>query len=412
MFPKMAGMSGTIADAAQELRDVYHTDVVVIPPNRPVQRKDFKDRYYPDAASQFQAALDAAVAAHGTGQPVLIVVSTIAETEVVSQLLIAEDIPHNVLNANNAFWEADIIKEAGQINAVTVATSMAGRGTDIKLGEGVKELGGLAVIGIGRMENVRLERQARGRSGRQGDPGFSRFFVSAEDEIVTRYGPTGGKKKRSLRRLVDNARRLGEELAQNQRRQAMEYDQILQRQRSLMYATRNALLDGGSIERGRIVSIAQETIRDFIASGRHLSQAEINRYILDNISYTLDGMMPEMCRKNKKKVEKYLLYRVRRGYDDQRWRVGSEAVMDDFVRKAALSAIDEAWVEQVDYLQQLQAAVSGRASAQMNLLDEYQKEALESFLDMEKTIKRNIVRNVLLSSVYPDDGNGIRIVLP
>jgi preprotein translocase subunit SecA len=412
MFPKMAGMSGTIADAAQELRDVYHTDVVVIPPNRLVQRKDFKDRYYPDAASQFQAALDAAVAAHQTGQPVLIVVSTIAETEVVSQLLIAEDIPHNVLNANNAFWEADIIKEAGQKDAVTVATSMAGRGTDIKLGDGVKELGGLAVIGIGRMENVRLERQARGRSGRQGDPGFSRFFVSAEDEIVTRYGPTGRKKNRSLRRLVDNARRLGEELAQNQRLQAMEYDQILQRQRSLMYETRNALLDGGSIERARIVSIAQENILDFIASGRHLSQTEINRYILDNISYTLDGLMPEMCRKNKKKVEKYLLYRVRRGYDDQRWRVGSEAVMEDFVRKAALSAIDEAWVEQVDYLQQLQAAVAGRASAQMNLLDEYQKDALESFLDMEKTIKRNIVRNVLLSSVYPDDENGIRIVLP
>jgi preprotein translocase subunit SecA len=412
MFPKMAGMSGTIADAAQELRDVYHTDVVVIPPNRLVQRKDFKDRYYPDAASQFQAALDAAVAAHQTGQPVLIVVSTIAETEVVSQLLIAEDIPHNVLNANNAFWEADIIKEAGQKDAVTVATSMAGRGTDIKLGDGVKELGGLAVIGIGRMENVRLERQARGRSGRQGDPGFSRFFVSAEDEIVTRYGPTGRKKNRSLRRLVDNARRLGEELAQNQRLQAMEYDQILQRQRSLMYETRNALLDGGSIERARIVSIAQENILDFIASGRHLSQTEINRYILDNISYTLDGLMPEMCRKNKKKVEKYLLYRVRRGYDDQRWRVGSEEGMEDFVRKAALSAIDEAWVEQVDYLQQLQAAVAGRASAQMNLLDEYQKDALESFLDMEKTIKRNIVRNVLLSSVYPDDENGIRIVLP
>jgi preprotein translocase subunit SecA len=289
---------------------------------------------------------------------------------------------------------------------------MAGRGTDIKLGEGVKELGGLAVIGIGRMENIRLERQARGRSGRQGDPGFSQFFVSAEDEIVTRYGPVGSKKKRSLKRLVDNARRLAEELAQNQRRQAMEYDQILQRQRSLMYATRNALLDGGSLGKEQIVSIAQEIIWDFIGSDRHMSPADVNRYILDNISYTLDGLMPEVDGKNKKKVEKYLLYRVRHGFDDQRLRVGSTDVMEDFVRKAALSAIDEAWVEQVDYLQQLQAAVSGRASAQMNLLDEYQKDALESFLDMEKTIKRNIVRNVLLSSVYPDDENGIRIVLP
>jgi preprotein translocase subunit SecA len=412
MFPKMSGMSGTIADTAQELREVYGAEVVVIPPNKPVQRKDLPDQYFPDAASQFQAALECAVATHKTGQPVLIVVSTIAETQIVSKLLIAEEIGHNVLNANNAFWEADIIKEAGRKNAVTVATSMAGRGTDIKLGEGVKELGGLAVIGIGRMENIRLERQARGRSGRQGDPGFSRFFVSAEDEIVTRYAPLGKKKIRSLRRFVDNARMLGEELAQNQRRQSMEYDQILQRQRSLMYATRNALLDGGSLEIEEIASIAQETIRDFISTGKYQDPADINRFILDNISYTLDGLVPEAGKKDKEKVEKYLLRRVRYGYDDQRERIGSDERMEDFVRKATLAAIDEAWVEQVDYLQQLQAAVSGRASAQMNLLDEYQKEALESFLEMEKTIRRNIVRNVLLSSVYPDDAYGIRIVLP
>jgi preprotein translocase subunit SecA len=412
MFPKMSGMSGTIADAAEELRDVYGADIVVIPPNKPVQRQDLPDQYYLDATSQFHAALAAVATTHKTGQPVLIVVSTIAETQVVSKLLIAEEIPHNVLNANNAFWEADIIKEAGRKNAVTVATSMAGRGTDIKLGEGVKDLGGLAVIGIGRMENIRLERQARGRSGRQGDPGFSRFFVSAEDEIVTRYAPTEKKKIRSLRRYVDNARKLGEELAQNQRRQAMEYDQVLQRQRSLMYATRNDLLDGGSLAKEEIVSIAQETIRDFLSTGRYQDPADINRYILDNISYTLDGLVPEAGKKDKKKVEKYLLRRVRYGYDDQRERIGSGERMDDFVRKATLAAIDEAWVEQVDYLQQLQAAVSGRASAQMNLLDEYQKDALESFQDMEKTIRRNIVRNVLLSSVYPDEEQGIRMVLP
>jgi preprotein translocase subunit SecA len=205
---------------------------------------------------------------------------------------------------------------------------------------------------------------------------------------------------------------LGEELAQNQRRQAMEYDQVLQRQRSLMYATRNALLDGGSLAKEEIVSIAQATIRDFISTGRYQDPADINRYILDNISYTLDGLAPEAGKKDKKKVEKYLLRRVRYGYDDQRERIGSGEKMDDFVRKATLAAIDEAWVEQVDYLQQLQAAVSGRASAQMNLLDEYQKDALESFQDMEKTIRRNIVRNVLLSSVYPDEEYGIRIVLP
>jgi preprotein translocase subunit SecA len=412
MFPRMAGMSGTISDTAQELRDVYGADVIIIPPNRPVQRKDLADQYYSDAASQFQAAINKAVSTHRTGQPVLIVVSTIAETEIVSRILIAEKIPHNVLNANNSFWEANIIKEAGRKNAVTVATSMAGRGTDIKLGEGVKELGGLAVIGIGRMENIRLERQARGRSGRQGDPGFSQFFVSAEDEIVTRYGAVGKKKTRNLKHLVDNARILGEELAVNQRRQAMDYDQILQRQRSVMYATRNRLLDGGTLGKDRLVAIAGETITDFVSSGKHMDKASVNRFLLDNISYTLDGKTPDPDNRGNKRVKQYLLRRVRYGYEDQKYRIGDDKVMDRFVRKATLSAIDEAWVEQVDYLQQLQAAVSGRASAQMNLLDEYQKEALASFLDMEKTIKRNIVRNVLLSSVYVDEETGIRIVLP
>jgi preprotein translocase subunit SecA len=143
-----------------------------------------------------------------------------------------------------------------------------------------------------------------------------------------------------------------------------------------------------------------------------MDKVSVNRFILDNISYTLDGKTPEPDGRGNKRVEQYLLRRVRYGYDDQKCRIGDDEVMDQFVRKATLSAIDEAWVEQVDYLQQLQAAVSGRASAQMNLLDEYQKEALESFLDMEKTIKRNIVRNVLLSSVYVDEETGIRIVLP
>lgn len=188
LFPKMAGMSGTIADASDELRDVYGVDVLVVPPNCPVIRKDLPDRVFQDADSQFRAAIDAACAVHSTGQPVLLVVSTIAETELVSKLLTNQKIPHNVLNANNAFWEADIIKEAGQMNAVTVATAMAGRGTDIKLGEGVEELGGLAIIGIGRMNNIRQERQTRGRAGRQGAPGNSRFYISLEDEIVTDYG--------------------------------------------------------------------------------------------------------------------------------------------------------------------------------------------------------------------------------
>ena len=256
LFEKMAGMSGTIADAAEELRDVYQEDVIVIPPNCPVKRTDYPDLYFRDAGSQFTAAIDKVLAIHKRKQPVLVVVSSIAETELVSKILVSKKIAHSVLNANNAYWEAEIIKEAGQMGAVTVATSMAGRGTDIKLGDDVRKLGGLAVIGIGRMANIRQERQARGRAGRQGDPGFSQFYVSLEDEVVERIGESyiekyvEGKKRirdRKLRKVINSSQSIGEEFAIQSRKQAMEYDRVLENQRNLIYDMRDALLDGDLI---------------------------------------------------------------------------------------------------------------------------------------------------------------------
>ena len=163
---------------------LFRSKVMAIPPNRPRQRADLRDRYFRNKKEQIQAAVEETLRLHAMGRPVLIVASNIVDTESVSKILLEEQVPHNLLNANNVYWEAEIIKEAGQPGAVTVATSMAGRGTDIKLGEGVENLGGLAVIGIGRMGNVRMERQARGRAGRQGDVGSSQFFVSLEDSVV------------------------------------------------------------------------------------------------------------------------------------------------------------------------------------------------------------------------------------
>lgn len=421
LFPKMAGMSGTISDAAEELLNVYGARVLVIPPNCPLQRRDLPDAYYSDAVEQFHDALKLALATHKTGQPVLIVVSTIGETELVSKLLIEEKIPHNVLNANNAFWEAEIIKEAGQMNAVTVATSMAGRGTDIKLGEGVKELGGLAVIGIGRMVNVRQERQARGRAGRQGDPGFSRFFVCIQDEVVKTNGPTNldkyleGKKhmgRYKRKYIIDHAQSIGEEFAVSSRKQAMDYDQVMQRQRQLMYATRDKLLDGEAIAFSKVEQIAEQNIRRFLDENKKLDKATLNRYILDNISYRLDGQNGKVSMKNKKALTGYLLGLVRQGLKEQKQRLGNEERMNEFVRVAILNAIDEAWVEQVDYLQQLQSAVAGRASAQRNPVYEYQKDALESFRVMEQTISQNVIRNILLSSVNVDEKLRLRILFP
>lgn len=423
LFPKMAGMSGTIADASDELRDVYGVDVLVVPPNCPVIRKDLPDRVFQDADSQFRAAIDAACAVHSTGQPVLLVVSTIAETELVSKLLTNQKIPHNVLNANNAFWEADIIKEAGQMNAVTVATAMAGRGTDIKLGEGVEELGGLAIIGVGRMNNIRQERQARGRAGRQGAPGNSRFYISLEDEIVTDYGAPFIRKymekgrhfsKGRIHRLVCNAQKLCEESAVLSRRQALNYDEVMQKQRQLIYSMRDELLDGGRIGKERLMQIAENNIQTFVGgfSGKQpVSRQAVSRYLLDNISYQMDDISDSILQ-GKESVTQYLRKQVEAALQEQESRIGDDETMEEFVRVATLRALDDAWVEEVDYLQQLQSAVAGRTSAQRNPVFEYRKDALESFGQMEQTVVRNVMRNILLSEVSYDAEGRMQILFP
>ena len=421
LFPKMAGMSGTIFDAKEELMEVYGAEVTVIPPNRPVQRKDLQDRYFRNAEEQLQAALVFAEAVHATGRPVLIVAASIRETKRISEELIRKGIPHNLLNANNAFWEADMIKEAGRKHAVTVATSMAGRGTDIRLGKGVKKHGGLMVVGIGRMKNKRQEKQARGRAGRQGDPGSSCFFVSLQDEVVRENAPENpdryikGEKKireRKLKKIIDAAPETAEEFAALSRRQAMDYDGVLQRQRNLIYQTRDRLLDGNTLKRKRILEIAAGNIRRFLESEKNMDIHTVGRYILDNISYRLDDDLDDMVLHERQSVGRYLLKKATSSLREQERNLGGREPMNDFIRVATLRAIDDAWIEQVDYLQQLQAAVSGRISAQRNPLFEYQREARCSFGIMEETIYRNLIRNILLSNVSYDTDGKLVILFP
>lgn len=421
MFEKMAGMSGTIIDNKDELFDVYNKKVVVIPTNRPLIRKDHKDRYYTNAREQFHAALRMVLDLHRKKQPVLIILNTVTDTDIFSRLLLSENVPHNVLNANNAFWEAEIIKNAGQMGAVTVATTMAGRGTDIKLGKGVKELGGLAVIGVGRMSNTRSERQARGRAGRQGDPGFSMYFVSLEDDVV---GSEDNKKlekiidgkkrisKRKLKKIIDSAQVFGEEGATFSRARSVQYDQVLQRQRDFIYKTRNNLLDGERIEEDRILKIAEENIDRFLADNKELSTSILNRYMLDNISYSIDDEYMMINLKDREWVKRYLMHRVRDGIKRQKRRINSDRQFEQFVREATLKAVDDGWVELIDYLEQLQYAVAGRASAQRNVLFEYQNEAYESYVDTEAAVKRDIMRNILLSDASVGKKEQLSIIYP
>ena len=414
LFPKMSGMSGTIADGKDELLEVYHKQVVVIPPNKPMARKDLPDKYFKTSEEQFDAVIKETVKRHNTGQPVLLIASLISDTEMLSKLLVQENIEHSVLNANNAFWEAEIIKEAGQKNVVTVATSMAGRGTDIRLGSGVKELGGLCVLGIGRMNNTRDERQARGRAGRQGEPGVSIFYTSLEDDVCEILGDDFLEKyiekdkhisKRRIKKLINKSQKIKSESSVFQRKNAVDYDSVMQRQRTIMYKTRNDLLDGKSLDENYLLSICEDNIKDFVKSNKKLDSYGVHRYVLDNLSYRLQEM--DESTKNQKD---YLIQYSKMAFNNKKKSIGDR--FSEYCRLCTLRALDDGWVEEVDYLQQLQAAISGRSSAQRNLLFEYQREARISFEDMEKSIKKAMIRNILLGEVSFGKDNEMIILYP
>ena len=414
LFPKMSGMSGTIADGKDELLEVYHKQVVVIPPNKPMARKDLPDKYFKTSEEQFDAVIKETVKRHNTGQPVLLIASLISDTEMLSKLLVQENIEHSVLNANNAFWEAEIIKEAGQKNVVTVATSMAGRGTDIRLGSGVKELGGLCVLGIGRMNNTRDERQARGRAGRQGEPGVSIFYTSLEDDVCEILGDDFLEKyiekdkhisKRRIKKLINKSQKIKSESSVFQRKNAVDYDSVMQRQRTIMYKTRNDLLDGKSLDENYLLSICEDNIKDFVKSNKKLDSYGVHRYVLDNLSYRLQEM--DESTKNQKD---YLIQYSKMAFNTKKKSLGDR--FSEYCRLCTLRALDDGWVEEVDYLQQLQAAISGRSSAQRNLLFEYQREARISFEDMEKSIKKAMIRNILLGEISFGKDNEMIILYP
>lgn len=405
LFPRLSGMSGTIADAKKELYKVYKKRVIVIPPNRPLKRVDKKDRFFKNAERQYDEAIREVIRLHLTGQPVLVVTSTIADTELVSRVLIEKQVAHSVLNANNAYWEAQIIGEAGRRGTVTVSSGMAGRGTDIRLGPGVKELGGLAVIGIGRMANIRLERQARGRAGRQGDPGSSQFFVSLEDDVASAVGERVLEKyvdkdrwisKRKLKKLINGSQKTQEEQAVTQRRSSVDYDKVVKRQRTMMYEVRNRLLDGGSLRLRMVQTLAYESVDIFLNGKRRLTTSDVTRYVLDNLSYNLDNRFLQIDLIKKKTLKKALIAYINTVWREKRNSFSSKQEMKEYIRLCVLRAIDDAWVEQVDYLQQLQYVVSGWATAQRNPVFEYHREAYEAFIRMEKTIKQEIVRNIFL----------------
>ena len=417
LFRKISGMTGTGKVVESEFMETYSMSVIKIPTNQPVIRQDLPDQLYQTLPEKVFASLDEVKHYHAQGNPLLIFTGSVEMSEIYSSLLLREGIAHNLLNANNAAREAQIIAESGQKGAVTVATSMAGRGTDIKLGPGVADLGGLVVIGTERMENQRIDLQIRGRSGRQGDPGISKFFISLEDDLLRKWGPDWLKKfykdysteevqqhpvqlgQRRFRRLVAKAQRASESSAKMSRRMTLEYAQCMKIQREITYAERNRLIQAEERIDEEISRVLSQVIYQAAYEQSYETRADLYRFILDHFSYHAERIPYDFDIYSPEKIAELLQDIAEQELQAKKAYLKSDKLFTHFQRVSVLKAIDENWVEQVDYLQQLKTALSGQHFSMKNPLVEYYQEAYDGFEYMKERMKQQIVKNLLMSEL-------------
>ena len=417
LFRKISGMTGTGKVVESEFMETYSMAVIKIPTNQPVIRQDLPDQLYQTLPEKVFASLDEVKHYNAQGNPLLIFTGSVEMSEIYSSLLLREGIAHNLLNANNAAREAQIIAESGQKGAVTVATSMAGRGTDIKLGPGVADLGGLVVIGTERMENQRIDLQIRGRSGRQGDPGISKFFISLEDDLLRKWGPDWLKKfykdysteeveqhpvqlgQRRFRRLVAKAQRASESSAKMSRRMTLEYAQCMKIQREITYAERNRLIQAEERIDEEISRVLSQVIHQAAYEQSYETRADLYRFILDHFSYHAERIPYDFDIYSPEKIAELLQDIAEQELQAKKAYLKSDKLFTHFQRVSVLKAIDENWVEQVDYLQQLKTALSGQHFSMKNPLVEYYQEAYDGFEYMKERMKQQIVKNLLMSEL-------------
>ncbi len=415
MFNKLSGMTGTGKVAEKEFRETYNMAVVRIPTNRPKQRIDYPDNLYVTLPEKVYASLEYIKKYHAKGNPLLVFVGSVEMSHLYSSLLLREGIAHNVLNAHNVAREAQIISESGQMGAVTVATSMAGRGTDIKLGKGVAELGGLIVIGTERMESQRIDLQIRGRSGRQGDPGMSKFFVSLEDDVIKKFGPSWVHKKykdyqvqdmtqpevlkgRKYRRLVEKAQHASDSAGRSARRQTLEYAESMNIQRDIVYKERNRLIDGSRALEDVVEEIIASYI-DQVTASNYESRELLFHFIVTNISFHIKEVPDYVNVTDKTAVRSFMKQVIDRELSEKKELLEQHGLYEQFLRLSMLKAIDDNWVEQVDYLQQLTMAIGGQSNSQKNPIVEYYQEAYAGFETMKEQIRADMVRNLLMGLV-------------
>lgn len=415
MFNKISGMTGTGKVAEKEFLETYNMSVVRIPTNRPLIRKDYPDNLYVTLPEKVYASLECIKEYHLKGNPLLIFVGSVEMSHLYSSLLLREGIAHNVLNANNAAREAQIVSESGQMGAVTVATSMAGRGTDIKLGPGVAELGGLVVIGTERMESQRIDLQIRGRSGRQGDPGLSKFFVSLEDDVIKKFGPSWVHRMykeysvaditqpqvlegRKYHRLVEKAQNASDSASRANRQRTLEYAESMNIQRDLIYKERNRLINGDRDLRDVLSEMIDEYI-ETILSENLKTREELFHYIVTNISFNIRELPLDLVIEDEQELRNFLIQIINNELNDKKTLLEPHDLYDQFLRVSMLKAIDDNWVEQVDYLQQLMMAIGGQTASQTNPIVEYYREAYMGFEAMKEQIRSDMVRNILMGLV-------------
>lgn len=429
LFKKISGMSGTAKVAEQEFIETYNLKVVWIPTNKPVIRIDKKDKIYATLPEKIIAILEFVKKIHVTGQPLLIVSGSVQATDLYSALLLNEGIAHSVLNAHNAVKEAEIISEAGELNNVTVATSMAGRGTDIKLGKGVLELGGLVVVGTERMSSKRMDQQLSGRSGRQGEPGLSQFFVSLEDELLVKQGPRWLEKyrnkkynsidevipvelsRRKFGSVVEFAQQASDDNGKQSRGIIAQYDESVKIQRKKVYDARNSLLleEKMDFDLNKTIKLL---VSEFLNKKKEISMIDITTFLVNNLNYSNKKIEKFINFKSKKEISEKLIRIIYDECTKVRRIFKNKQEEEDFIRVSILKAIDEHWVEQIDSLSILSTVVSGRTYAQKNPVYEYARETYESYNEMRYRIKESIIRNIAKSHIERNGNGELTIYFP
>ena len=419
MYNKLAGMTGTAKTEQEEFREIYNMETITIPTNKPVIRKDEPDLLYPTLKSKFAAVVKRIKKLHAKGQPILVGTVAVETSEYLSNLLDKEHIPHVVLNAKNHAKEADIIKNAGQKGAVTIATNMAGRGTDIKLGPGVRELGGLAVIGTERHESRRIDNQLRGRSGRQGDPGLSQFYLSLEDDLMKRFGGDRIKnflqrmkvddddaviKSRFLTRQVESAQKRVEGNNYDSRKNVLQYDDVMREQREIIYKERQQIITEDKSLKWVLMPIFKRTI-----------QREVEQHTLgDKKDWDLKGIVdfaeevlvkPDTVKvddlkgKSKDEIVGYLMSFAKSVYKDKQRQLYDPAQMLEFEKVVLLRVVDSHWTDHIDVMDQFRQSVGLRGYGQLNPLVEYQTAGYHMFEQMIADIEYETTRLFMKSEI-------------